>query len=540
MRSLDDGGGLGIDKKDLAGFGKVARSQYVKASLRVLRRDEKIRKKRRNMYLASLPKEIQAENVFDASEDLDKIPLLSATAKGGHRFTTDRKAFAQLLDQRLRTVRRLARDDPVLSAVRFHDLSDDWALTIAEALETNTHLQSLSLRGDLTDRGGSAILAALSTQTTVALAGTFNDATPLSLGKNNLLVLSIHTATDPTSFLRRLAMRPFEENKEKKIGGIGPVGIRRLLSTAPGLIDLDLSGNNAGDDGALLLADAIGNELPSLTALSLARNGLTDVGVIALVKCTGLRCLGLGGNHTTDHGAEAIASILTPTEKTLDLSFNDIGTRGCGLLTGSVALWGNPGFVRGRTTKPRTAPVPATTEGIRPNSLPLRLGDTADGDTGRNTLYLRVSTPASRADISGPGYESFLAIAKRRTEMRGVMEQRRTDPMYHRKKASLLTREIPLYRPRNDLPPSEFVTMMGRYDRFKHTDAFHPTMTPSRSEAALRAHFSNVVDSAPFGRLQGLRHHTPPSRTLSSHSQSSGGAIATKHQRRRRRSCLHR
>ena len=87
------------------------------------------------------------------------------------------------------------------------------------------------------------------------------------------------------------------------------------MAAHPRIVSLDLSHNELGDDGAALLADAVLRAAaPSLTALSVAANGIRAAGAAALAASLDsnatLRYLDLGANDLGDDGARALADAL--------------------------------------------------------------------------------------------------------------------------------------------------------------------------------------------------------------------------------------
>ena len=111
--------------------------------------------------------------------------------------------------------------------------------------------------------------------------------------------------------LRRLALI------RSQIGDQAASALASALTTraVPSLEHLQLSGNQIGDVGLVALAPAL-RQLPTLEMLHLCNNLISDRGLAALIAqpMTGvleqLETLALSGNHITDAGCLALASVL--------------------------------------------------------------------------------------------------------------------------------------------------------------------------------------------------------------------------------------
>ena len=119
-----------------------------------------------------------------------------------------------------------------------------------------------------------------------------------------------------------------------QIGDEGARAIARLTS----LSSLHLAGNQIGDEGAQAIA-----QLTSLSTLSLAYNQIGDKGARAIARLTSLTDLNLTDNQIGDEGARAIARLTSLSS--LNLSLNQIGRAGAeALLDGLLARGGSEGL----------------------------------------------------------------------------------------------------------------------------------------------------------------------------------------------------
>lgn len=109
----------------------------------------------------------------------------------------------------------------------------------------------------------------------------------------------------------------------------------------PSLVELRLDGNNIGDEGASMLAEALASSatlLPMLVHINLAYNAIGDAGISALAArlaagaLASVEGLDLSHNAVADDGIISLAAALVrgglPRCRNLDLSHNYVGDRG--------------------------------------------------------------------------------------------------------------------------------------------------------------------------------------------------------------------
>ncbi|KAJ8611991.1 hypothetical protein CTAYLR_004404 [Chrysophaeum taylorii] len=603
------GEGIGIKIDDLPHMGRAYVNQYITTSLKVLAEYDRRRRNRRQRMIDNLPacEPQPTRDIFDRAEmtDIKKTPLLSQL--DNHRRDKpplpnrvksrlemrgrDRESASAetLLRSRLNALRRVARNDPVLAALRFcHErIDDDWAVTIAEAIGLNFQLLSLALVGnDITNVGAEHVARAVADHPTletlafggnrVGDKGAFAFARTLEASES-LQVLNLTAPKYHYKYYRDRRTKDFQENTvairvddeetfdpatwsrfedpddvDPTAERIGPKGVRALarsLGTSR-LIELDLGGQGAGDDGAKALAAALipltppaTDELPSLQFLGLEANGIRDSGVVDLCSVlfsakSRLRSLRLAMNLATDKSATAITAFDVPAAKAclhLDVSLNHIGTEGCSKLLRAapiVAYHTNPGYV-----EPTMPPCPSreplhqsptleNDDKIRPVGLPLRLGETAHTDCYRNLMHLRVSTPQLRKKLRSAGTvewsnsESFLKVAARAATARSERELLGLTATFRRDKRALVQREqLTQFQAAAGLPPFSFNRTLKRNAAravyaagektartLANTTEPPPHREPPRVHTMLNQTFSRVLSSpgAPYGRLDGL------------------------------------
>ena len=175
-----------------------------------------------------------------------------------------------------------------------NDLGLDEALALAEALKTNTTIQSLNLSyNKLGPEVDIALAEVLKTNTTLQT---------LNLEHNNFGpegFLALAEALKINTTLQSLNLQ------SSKLGGEGALALAEALKTNTTLQTLNLKWNNINPEEALALAEALKTN-------------------------TTLQMLDLSGNKLGPEGAEALAEALkaNTTLTTLDLSTNDFGTKG--------------------------------------------------------------------------------------------------------------------------------------------------------------------------------------------------------------------
>lgn len=114
---------------------------------------------------------------------------------------------------------------------------------------------------------------------------------------------------------------------------IGPVGISMMLPHLANFRFFDLDGNEIGDMGTMVLADALLTH-KTLEFLSLRENQISDAGAEALSELlkanTKLLALLLAGNQIGHQGVQALADALAVNTmlSRLNLSYNQIGDPG--------------------------------------------------------------------------------------------------------------------------------------------------------------------------------------------------------------------
>lgn len=607
------GQGIGLKIAELPHMGRAYINQYITASLKVLDHYERALRADRKIHANGLrggDDHSGTLDVFDRAElpDVKNIPLLSQI----HRKTEtpSQCAMRDVLDGRLRAIQRIARNDPVLAHVRLchEQVDDDWAVAVADALTMNFQLESLMLvANDVTDVGGQQIARAVGshpTLTTLALGGNrIGDKTAFAFARvllaspclavlnlaapkyhrdhiRALAVVNRHTEQEDASddatvdVLVPASFDPATWGKSAQDNGgvpaaerIGPLGVRALARSlsASHVVELDLSGQAAGDDGAKAIATALApiasnGATPALAFLTMEACNIRDNGVIDLCSVllsqssqSRLRSLRLAQNYATNVSVDPIARDLidiarSPTvsrasiQLCLDISMNQIGTDGCAALdracqmcrdfarssTAFVAFHGNPGYVHRESTKDgplRDAYRLSKAEDrgqIVPVGLPLRLGETTKTDSSRNIAHIHVSTAALReklrtaGHVDQPTFEPFTQIAMRAATARTTREVLGRTEAFRLKKRGLVQREnIAMFQPRSD-PPVDFISTLHDHARYKRLDLVPlPRLNTlggtSRAGTALNHNFKRIVSTpnARFGRLDGLDMSRP-------------------------------
>lgn len=634
------GQGIGLKIAELPHMGRSYINQYISASLKVLENYERALRADRQLHANSLRSGGQAEilDVFDRAElpDVKKRPLLSQlhtkTEAPVPRRPASQRAMREpsaqdVLQGRLLAIQRIARNDPVLAHVRLchEQLDDDWAVAVADALTMNFQLESLMLvANNITDVGGQPIARAVGshpTLATVALGGNrIGDKTAFAFARALLAgpclaVLNLSAPKYHRHYLRALAVISRDAGKNdddddddatvdvlvpasfdaatwgqtapddegvRTAERIGPLGVRALARSlsASRLVELNLSGQAAGDDGAKAIATALApippnSAIPALAFLTMEACNIRDNGVIDLCSAlfsrgnhSHLRSLRLAQNYATTVSADPIARDLidivrrptashasASTHLHLDISMNQIGTDGCAALdracrmcrdfarssTASVTFHGNPGYVHRESRRPQIDACRVQDfedrGQILPMGLPLRLGETVKTDSGRNLAHIRVSTAALReklrtaGHVDQPNFEPFTQIAMRAATARTTREMLGRTEAFRLKKRRLLVQREAIFQPRSDLPPVDFITTLHDHARYKRLDLpplprLNALGGTSRVGTALNLKFRRIVSTpnARFGRLDGLdmaRPNTgPPPEDSTRHSSA--------------------
>jgi len=207
---------------------------------------------------------------------------------------------------------------------------------LAEAIEKHGGLSVLRMGG--TAMGTPSAVALVS----AAAAGA--TVTHLDLHRNALTppvgAALADWLADPRCSLRTLVLA-----HNPGLGHAGLAPVLRSLPNAQDLRILNIAATGLTDDGAPLLAEALGAVMVALARLDLGHNGLTGAGVgilcEALGRNTALTALGLAANALQDDGALALAAALEvhPALRLLDAASAQIGDKGAVAL--AVALASN-------------------------------------------------------------------------------------------------------------------------------------------------------------------------------------------------------
>ncbi|KAF4031289.1 Leucine Rich repeat [Phytophthora infestans] len=205
----------------------------------------------------------------------------------------------------------------------FNRLTDTGATHLAEALETNTSLESLYLSGnEIGPAGARALAQALIKNThlrSLHLSGN-------NIGEEGARVLADGIAGNTS--LRALYMGT---------NGIGATGMQSLataLTHNKSLEELTLGQNKVGSAGVRHLAAAFATGHVALSTLELGKNGVDQEGAIALARslCGANRLQNLYMDHNPlgDVGASAFGALLAQnTElRVLDLSYTHMSLLG--------------------------------------------------------------------------------------------------------------------------------------------------------------------------------------------------------------------
>ncbi len=118
--------------------------------------------------------------------------------------------------------------------------------------------------------------------------------------------------------LKSLALRKFRA-LDLHNNALGVRGVQYALTSAPTLVELDLSNAGIGDPGAIAIAETA---LPAIERLSIQLNRLTHRSFATLAKATlpHLRVLDLANNQPGPAGVEALGAAKQPALRELDLS----------------------------------------------------------------------------------------------------------------------------------------------------------------------------------------------------------------------------
>lgn len=227
------------------------------------------------------------------------------------------------------------------------------AKTLAKALNTNTTVQNLNIKGNSIGLKGAKDLSdVLNTNQSLSLV-------ELDIGENNikdeglkLLTVSLTNNTslrvlhlDSNGITKRGAIYIDQIIKEKtsitdltisgnKLGKAGMQTIVEALETTKTLEHLGISRISLGTKGVPFLVKAL-NVNESITILDISGNNLKDDGITSLLealkKNQSITKLNISDNHITRKSAETLSRVLFKENKTLrfpDLSDNNLGKKG--------------------------------------------------------------------------------------------------------------------------------------------------------------------------------------------------------------------
>ncbi len=239
------------------------------------------------------------------------------------------------------------------------NLSNNWigdqgAAALAEALKSNTSLQSLNLGGKwIGDKGAEALAEALKSNTSLQSLNLYNNqigakgaaAFAEALKSNTSLQsldLSYNQIGDQGAAALAEALKSNTsleslDLQHNKIGHQGAADFAETLKSNTSLQSLDLLENQIGAKGAAALVEVLKSNT-SLQSLDLGNNKIGDQGAAALVEAlksnTSLQSLYLGFNQIGDQEAAALAEVLKSNTslQSLDLSRNEIGDQGVAAL----------------------------------------------------------------------------------------------------------------------------------------------------------------------------------------------------------------
>ncbi|RLN47852.1 hypothetical protein BBJ29_002810 [Phytophthora kernoviae] len=205
----------------------------------------------------------------------------------------------------------------------FNRLTDKGATQLAEALETNTSLESLYLSGNEIGPAGARALAQALTKNTYLRS--------LHLSGNNIGEEGARFLADGIAGNTALRALYLGTN------GIGAAGMQSLataLTQNKSLEELTLGQNKVGSAGARHLATAFATGYVALSTLELGKNAVDQEGAIALARslCGSNRLQNLYMDHNPlgDVGASAFGALLAQnTElRVLDLSYTQMSLLG--------------------------------------------------------------------------------------------------------------------------------------------------------------------------------------------------------------------
>ncbi|AZL16110.1 F-box protein [Rickettsiales endosymbiont of Stachyamoeba lipophora] len=220
-------------------------------------------------------------------------------------------------------------------------IAAEGAKTIADALKTNTTLNSLELANDyIGAEGATAIADALNTNTTLTSLNLRNNSIEAAGAIATAVALKANTTTLAFLDVDTLAFLNLECNS---IGAAGAKDLAEALKTNKTLTSLNLEGNKIEVEGAQAIADAL-QANTTLTSLNLRNNGIGAAGATAIADALkinkSLSSLNLRYNSIGAAGATAIADALqaNTTLTSFNLSYNSIGAAGAQELANALNI----------------------------------------------------------------------------------------------------------------------------------------------------------------------------------------------------------
>ena len=164
--SRPPGTGIGLEMSMMPKLGNLYINQYIHASIAMLKRYDETQRELRQRHADSLKGNTEKEfgeggeemDVFERAElevfhreplmsqlvkakGLAPIPRAIEPSRGGANIEVRKSQGAEaMLRGRLAAMARLARDDPVLSCIKFchESIDDDWCASTAQAMRFNT------------------------------------------------------------------------------------------------------------------------------------------------------------------------------------------------------------------------------------------------------------------------------------------------------------------------------------------------------------------------------------------------------------------
>jgi len=208
------------------------------------------------------------------------------------------------------------------------------ALVLSDLLKFSSALKRCNLLKNGLDVESATMLAKIGTEKGIMLSGMTRNQTMANF-RNQGLQLSLQPADGILigSDLQFMAVMTELELSGNEIGDEGAKAIAEALKVNAVLTELRLGANNIGDDGAKVIAEAL-KVNAVLTKLSLWENSIGPEGAIAIAEALKVNAvlteLRLGANNIGDDGAKVIAEALKVNAVLTKLSLweNSIGPEG--------------------------------------------------------------------------------------------------------------------------------------------------------------------------------------------------------------------